>query len=77
MNFLRNALRDDGARIEVEIEVIDWGSPSRPMRVEIVDAWLFAEGDKGPPRVELTDAERNRIKAAFVQHPPHREDDHG
>ncbi len=85
--FFRTAIRDDGeTEVTVEIAVNSWGSPAQTygppescdpgegMEVEIIDCWLTADDHKADaPRVELTDAERDRIELEFLENPP--EDD--
>ena len=82
--FFRTATRDDGkTEVEVEIAVLSWGCaaqtygppercyPAEPPEVEIIDAWLLADSDnKDAPRIELTDAERERIEQEFIENPP-------
>lgn len=87
-SFFRNATRDDGeTEVTVEIEVITWGSPAQTygppescdpgegMEVEIIDCWLLADDHKkDAPRVELTEAERDRIELEFLENPPEADD---
>ncbi len=87
--FYRSAVLDDlETEIEVEIKVHTWGCaahmgsmsyaghPAEGPECEITDAWLAADADKkDPPRVSLTDAERERIEADFLENPPEPDDD--
>lgn len=84
--FFRTATRDDReteVEVEVEIKVHTWGCsahmgsmsyaghPAEGPEVEIIDCWLLADtNDKDAPRVELTDAERERIEIEFCENPP-------
>lgn len=88
-SFFRNATRDDGeTEVTVEIEVITWGSPAQTygppescdpgegMEVEIVDCWTMVNDDVSvrTMRVELTEAERDRIELEFLENPPEADD---
>ena len=87
--FFHNAVRDDReTEVVVEIAVRSWGCsaqtygpaencyPAEPMETEIVDCWLVADENKpDPPRIQLTDAERERIELDFAENPP--EPDYG
>jgi hypothetical protein len=82
--YFRSAVRDDReTEIEVEIAVHSWGCsahmgslsyaghPAEPPEVEVIDAWLLADADKkDAPKLELTDAERERIELEFIEDPP-------
>jgi hypothetical protein len=90
-SFFHTAMRDDlETEIIVEITVNSWGTspqtsgppeicdPGDPMEVEVGDAWLLSEFEKtdlDPPKITLTDAERERIEAEFCEDPP--EQDNG
>jgi len=87
-SFFRAAVRDDReTEITVEIEVSSWGAPAHygslnypghpaePPECDIVDAWLLADEDKADaPRIELTEAERERILTDFMENPPEPDD---
>lgn len=82
--FFHHGLRDDGeTEVTVEIAVHSWGCaaqtygppercyPAESMEVEIIDAWLTADGDKpDAPRIALTETERERIELHFMENPP-------
>ena len=77
-SFFRDAIRDDGTPITVEVEVLGWGSPGDGLmdpgdgpEVQIADAWLKADEDRpDAPSITLTDEERWRIEEAFLADPP-------
>lgn len=81
--YTHTATLDDGeTEVECEITVHGWGCaahmgslsyaghPAEPPEVEVTDAWLLEEANQtdAPSIFEsLTDAERERIEADFIE----------
>jgi len=76
------ASRDDGETdVFVEFTVNSWGCPAQtygppercypaePMEAEVTGAWL-CKGGRNAPRVELTEAEKDRFLTMFYENPP-------
>lgn len=83
MPYTRHYTRDDGVtEVTVDIEVTTRGEaqsrdhPGCGPECEVVNAWLTSDEDNpNAPKVELTDAERERFEIAFLEDPP--EEDYG
>lgn len=74
--FFRYATRDDGTEVQIEIEVESWGcastywDPGEGVQCFVKSAWLQDDGGEQGAKVELTDAECERIEIAFSEDPP-------